>query len=65
MSAQFLIELASVVGIIPNVWLRNGVFQFLYFLMAEIEVKDIRAYGKRGREIPPTDLRTVRARFPS
>ena len=62
---QFLIQLPGVVGVVPHVGLRNGVFQFLYFLLAEVQVKDTRAYGILAREIPPTDPRTVLARCPS
>ena len=58
-------DATSLFGVVPSVRGGNRRFQFFYLLSTELQVKDTRAYGILAREIPPTDLRTVRARYPS
>ncbi len=65
MARKFLIEFASLLRLVPHIRLRDRALQLGYFLNAEFEVKDTRAYGTLEREVPPTDPRTVLARHPS
>jgi hypothetical protein len=56
---------ARLFRIVPGVRRGDRRFELGYFLSTEFQVKDTRAYGILAREIPPTDLRTVLARYPS